>query len=33
MKKIESGDIDMAKEHTGIRVGEGNKRQRCCGSE
>ncbi|OMJ76005.1 hypothetical protein SteCoe_24718 [Stentor coeruleus] len=33
MKKIENGDIDMAKEHTGIRVGEGNKRRGCCGSE
>ncbi|OMJ84264.1 hypothetical protein SteCoe_14687 [Stentor coeruleus] len=30
LKKIETGAIDMNKEHTGIRVGEGNKKQGCC---
>jgi Ras-related protein Rab-2A len=33
LKKIETGTIDMGKEHTGIRVGEGNKKQGCCKSE
>ena len=30
LKKIETGVIDMTKEHTGIRVGQGIKKKTCC---
>jgi Ras-related protein Rab-2A len=33
LRKIEEGKIDMKKEHTGIRVGESNKKKSCCRSE
>ena len=31
MRRIENGEIDMTKEHTGIRVGEAAKKKGCCG--